>query len=116
MKTLDQYEAERDDHVATEIQDLLKGDYSPLNPDNFEQYLRELVEDNELVKTMFRYAEAHSQQSEPHFMNLALLGESLIDGLHRYWKLQAALRADAKIPSAIDEMGDERGTRGCIGR
>lgn len=116
MKTLDQYQAERDILVATEIGELLKGDYSPLNEDNFNQYLRELVEDDELTKIMFRHAEAHSQQTEPHFMNLALLGESLIDGLHRYWESQAALRADAGIPSAVDTMGDERGTRGCRGR
>lgn len=116
MKTLDHYQTERDILVATETSDLLKGDCSPLLKDNFEQYIRELVEDDELIKIMFRHAEAHSQQSEPHFMNLAMLGESLIDGLHRYWESQAALRADAVIPSAIDRMGDERGSNRCNGR
>jgi hypothetical protein len=113
MKTLDQYQAERDTLAAAEIRDLLKGDCSPFNRDNFEQYLRELAEDDELNKTMFRYAEAYSQQIEPHHMNLALLGESVIIGLRKYWESQAALRADAGIPSAVDMMGDNRGTRGC---
>ena len=116
MKTFDHYQTKRDDLITSEIRELLKGDCSPFLKDNFEQYLRELVEDGELVKTMFHYAEAHSQQSEPHFMNLALLGESLIQGLHRYWESQAAPRAEAGIPSVIDMMGDDRGTRGCIGR
>lgn len=108
---LDHYEAIRKEEVIERQQELIKGDYSPLRMDNFEEFLRELVEDEQLTKTMFAHVLNHSQQSEPHFMNLALLGEVLVDGLHQYWEKRATIQADGEIPSAIETKGDAEGYR-----
>ena len=108
---LDHYKAIRKEEVNERSQELIKGDFNPVSPDNFEEFLRELVEDEQLTKTMFAHVLNHSQQSEPHFMNLALLGEVLVDALYRYWEAKATIQADGEIPSAIDAKGDVEGYR-----
>jgi hypothetical protein len=113
-KTLDQYEEERIVLVRDRAAGLYANEYSPLIKENFEEFLRELVEDEECVTMLFEYSNQYSRCKE----NSQLLGVGLTLTMHlnEYWKKRAILHAEADIPSAVDVMGDERGSGRCNGR
>jgi len=113
-KSLERYEHERAVLVGSRTAELLNNEYSPLVRENFEEFLRELVEDEECVTALFESANQRKRYGEN--TSLLRMGLLLETHLHEYWKKRAALHAEADIPSALDAMGDERGSGRCNGR
>jgi hypothetical protein len=113
-KSLEQSEHERAILVGSRTAELLNNEYSPLVRENFEEFLRELVEDEECVTLLFESANQRKRCGE--FTSSFEMGLVLDTYLHKYWGKRAVLHAEADIPSALDTMGDERGSGRCNGR
>ena len=118
MKTLEHYQEEREQAVKDEAARLYINEYSPYKKENFEQFMREMVEESTAVDTMFAALQGRQFGEKLCDLDKAVtkLGALFISYLLAYWGRQALIEAEKSVPSAVDAMGDDRGSRNCDGR
>jgi len=116
MKTLEQYEEERVNRVKEYANELFKNGMSPFIRENFEEFMREYVEDEDRVTGMYDYLSEYT--TEPEASVLLSIGITFMRQMIDYWQAHSLLSAERETPSAIDVMGDEkgRGDKACNGK
>ena len=114
MRNLDEYEADRKKQVAETATEYFNNGLSPYIRENFEEFLRELVESRDRVEALFEYVTEY--KNEPDAAVLLSIGITFAQQLFDYWTKHAALSADRDTATAIDQMGDDRGSTKCTGK